>query len=218
MNEANFKRFDEKNWCLTTKLSENIVSYLWDQVAIAEEKNIDMRHTLAGNISRSLSMEDPDNVIIDKIFAGMFNSDLQSIFTKHVEKIFQNAIPKRIVYGKGASPKLDDLWVNFQKKYEYNPLHDHGGMFSFVIWMKIPYDWENEKELPWIKGSNTEQTAGNFVFVPPSFKGYTHVMNKSAEGQMVLFPSHLYHTVYPFYTSDEERVSISGNIYFELDQ
>ena len=30
---------------------------------------------------------------------------------------------------------------------------------------------------------------------------------------MVLFPSQLRHQVYPFYNCDEERVSISGNVF-----
>ena len=28
-------------------------------------------------------------------------------------------------------------WVNFQKKYEFNPVHSHTGVFSFVIYIKI---------------------------------------------------------------------------------
>ena len=34
--------------------------------------------------------------------------------------------------------KLNGFWVNKQKPHEYNPYHDHGGVFSFVVWMKIP--------------------------------------------------------------------------------
>ena len=30
------------------------------------------------------------------------------------------------------------MWVNYQKQNEFNPLHDHNGVYSFVIWMKIP--------------------------------------------------------------------------------
>ena len=37
-------------------------------------------------------------------------------------------------------------------------------------------------------------------------------MEKTLEGNMVMFPSRLHHQVYPFYESDKERVSISGNI------
>ena len=40
---------------------------------------------------------------------------------------------------------LNQLWVNYQYKTEFNPSHDHSGVYSFAIWMKIPYSWEDQK-------------------------------------------------------------------------
>ena len=37
-------------------------------------------------------------------------------------------------------------------------------------------------------------------------------IDKAWEGTMILFPSSLNHNVYPFYTSDDYRISISGNL------
>jgi hypothetical protein len=110
------------------------------------------------------------------------------------------------------------MWVNFQKKYEYNPLHNHNGMFSFVIWIKIPYNLEKEKENDIAKNSIYDGSIGNFSFI---YKTETSIqmefipMEKKMEGYCTIFPAHLHHMVYPFYTSDEERVSISGNIFFK---
>jgi hypothetical protein len=39
-------------------------------------------------------------------------------------------------------------------------------------------------------------------------------VDKEWEGKIALFPAKLNHLVYPFYTSDEPRISISGNIGF----
>ena len=42
-----------------------------------------------------------------------------------------------------------------------------------------------------------------------------YFLNKEEhEGKMVLFPAMLNHQVYPFYNIDEERVSMSGNIFY----
>ena len=30
--------------------------------------------------------------------------------------------------------ELHSLWVNYQSKHEFNPVHIHDGLFSFVIW------------------------------------------------------------------------------------
>ena len=38
------------------------------------------------------------------------------------------------------------------------------------------------------------------------------MIDKSWEGVMILFPADTAHQVYPFYTSDDYRISISGNL------
>ena len=217
-NNIEFKLIDNDHWYMHLKLPDEVISYLWDCVHDAEKANIDRRKELAGNISRSLAMKDDKNIMIDTVLSGLFHSDLQEVFIQRIERSFNQIYPKDRSFGKPASPVLGPLWVNFQKKYEYNPLHNHGGMFSFVIWMKIPYDYENEKELPWVKGSNSETTVGNFVLLDPSMNNHIFFMNKNIEGHCLFFPSNFFHMVYPFYTSDEERISISGNIYFELEE
>ena len=47
---------------------------------------------------------------------------------------------------KKMNLKLDKIWVNFQKKYEFNPAHTHRGKLSFVIWLDIPYDITMNKD------------------------------------------------------------------------
>ena len=33
---------------------------------------------------------------------------------------------------------LQKLWINFMKKNEFNPIHTHGGSFSFVLYLQVP--------------------------------------------------------------------------------
>jgi hypothetical protein len=111
-----------------------------------------------------------------------------------------------------------DVWVNFQKKHEYNPLHAHSGDLSFVIWMKMPYDRQAEMNYENIKLKRESDVfaASSFTFRWNSLRGgikrHTIPLDKSYEGIMAIFPSNLMHEVYPFYTSDDYRISISGNI------
>jgi len=114
--------------------------------------------------------------------------------------------------------KLQSLWVNFQKKHEFNPVHSHSGVFSFVIWVKIPYDLEEELRTT---GSNSvKNVTSMFQFHYKTIYGDNSMelnLRKESEGMIVIFPSALRHTVYPFYTSDDYRISISGNIHFDTD-
>jgi len=105
-------------------------------------------------------------------------------------------------------------WINFQKKYEYNPVHNHAGLLSYVIWYQVPYLMKNEDEYS-PKQNNIFN--GRFSFLHP-LDGLIHNCNldidKTMEGTMAIFPSTLAHTVYPFYTSDDYRITLSGNLLF----
>ena len=107
-------------------------------------------------------------------------------------------------------------WVNFQKKHEFNPLHKHAGMYSFVIWIQIPYLIEDEMNSPSVVDSNTKRR-GNFEFAYTGSLGgiKTHPIaaDKKLENHMIFFPSTIMHSVYPFYTSDDYRISIAGNYF-----
>jgi hypothetical protein len=116
---------------------------------------------------------------------------------------------------------LDKLWVNKQKKYEFNPIHVHTGVLSFVIWIKIPYDLENEESYFPPSSSETESDRSNsftskLAFIYSDILGRTQTtavpIDKSWEGSILMFPAGLNHCVHPFYTSDDYRISVSGNI------
>ncbi len=109
-----------------------------------------------------------------------------------------------------------DLWVNFQKKYEYNPRHSHSGFYSFVIWLKVPFNIEDEMAVNCNKDANTARPGFNFSFADHCIPGgiaTKHIpVDKKYEGKICLFPAWLNHNVDPFFTSDDYRISISGNI------
>ena len=119
--------------------------------------------------------------------------------------------------GNATQLKLADLWVNIQKKHEFNPPHEHTGIASFVIWIKIPYDLAAEEAyFPAVSGGNNSNRTSKFTFHYSNLMGqHKHFMvevDKNHEGTIVMFPSKLNHSVNPFYTSDDYRISIAGNI------
>jgi hypothetical protein len=110
---------------------------------------------------------------------------------------------------------LDTCWVNFQKKHEYNPFHNHTGLLSFVIWVKIPYRLEDEDIMPNSVNANNKENGRFCLFYNSNFSSISTLtinLDSSYEGKGIIFPAAANHCVYPFYTSDEYRVSIAGNI------
>ena len=63
---------------------------------------------------------------------------------------------------------------------------------------------------------NNRTRGGCFQFNYQNILGdcqtWQYELDKTWEGHMLLFPSKLQHAVYPFYTSDEDRITVAGNI------
>lgn len=112
---------------------------------------------------------------------------------------------------------LNNAWVNFQKKYEVNPPHNHSGLVSFVLYLEIPYDYEKEKQVNPGKDSR-HNLGGTFSFIYPDPLGgigsYFIKIDKTMIYKCLIFPSVLGHSVHPFYSSNGSRISISGNFFY----
>ena len=198
--------FSNKGW-LEHKLSKEALNHLNKCI---KNKTTKVNHRLAGNISNSYALQDKDN--------WFFTNVLTPCMIDY-EKAFGDTTPA--VLTKNCQFKLHRFWVNFQKKYEFNPVHSHSGVFSFVIWIKIPSSYKEESKLPFIKHANS-QLANTFQFLYTTALGdishFDFYLEPKLEGTMLFFPSKLNHTVYPFYISNKERISISGNIYLNPEK
>jgi len=105
-------------------------------------------------------------------------------------------------------------WVVRQFQNEYNPIHFHGGHVSGVGYLKVPKSLggtfqenkrnNNNGEIHLIHGSR--QFLSDAVF-----------KIKPKVGNFYYFPNYLLHTVYPFYSENEERRSISFNATIDED-
>lgn len=184
---------------IETKLNKEEMDYLWNLI---ENKKQTVNGVLAGNIHQSNSIEDRNN--------WFFKNTLYNLIKLYVSNAnFRYFPPLKSL----NSYYLHNMWVNFQKKGEFNPVHSHTGIFSFVIWMKIPtrHDIQNKDNKSSTKLISSFQF--NYSNILGELTAYTIAMNPEIEGTLLLFPSKLSHAVYPFYDCDEDRISISGNIF-----
>ena len=122
------------------------------------------------------------------------------------------------VLGEARPLKLYNLWANFMSKTQYEPIHDHGGVMSFVIWLRIPYTIAEEAAArPYVPAQFN--TSGCFGLHSINALGrIQHTVlpsDKTWENVLCLFPAQTHHSVFPFYSSDELRVSIAGNFFFD---
>lgn len=196
----------------TFDIPENIFRLFRDSAYSAKEAGVKMKGNLAGKIKEEYSIK--KNVGVDELINDYL---LHSCFLGPSGYL----LSKIDVLTEPLPVVLDDIWCNFQKKHEYNPLHDHTGISSFIVFVNIPYDLEEEEnyfgEGKGGKNSCNSKLSfinfGNTQFGP---KAFCVDVDKSFEGKMIMFSAKYNHLVYPFYTSDDYRITISGNFKFKV--
>ena len=181
-----------------------------------------------GNVVNNIQSDFKKAIPANTFLAGQINREYNTQLTsktiqyiKSTTEKYNRANPQYLLQQTNTNPPIlkynGHCWINFQEKYEYNPLHAHTGALSFVIWYQIPYYREDEIKYGAGKYKSKDQYNynGEFTFVTfDKSKTMKHPLgiDKKMEGCMAIFPSNLYHMVYPFYTSDDYRITISGNI------
>jgi hypothetical protein len=180
---------------------------------IAEIENnfisaIEANKSLAGNIDKQYFLFKSYDFI---------NSLLKDGIIEYEDKF--NFLSTCSPLSKSVKLCVKDIWVNFQSKHEFNPIHNHAGVFSFVLWIKIPYYIDKETDKSPGKKSNNP-LAGHFSFVYTNTLGeicqYHIPADQTLENCMLIFPAKMHHSVHPFYSTDDYRISVSGNIVFQV--
>ena len=161
---------------IETKLDRHIIDNLWDLIDKAKKESKSYNTQLAGNITSSLEIDDDNNLLIPILmpmineYIKRFGDPYHNLRTGNFDKKFS----------------MDSIWVNFQYENEFNPIHNHSGVFSFVIWMKIPTDHFQQKTKDIAKNSSSNLKISNFSFVYPDTIGqireFVYKMDKEKEG------------------------------------
>jgi|TARA_B100000959_G_C14881647_1_gene582789 hypothetical protein len=189
-----------------------------------KKQKLDSRKKLAGNLSEEYGYSFDDG------------KDLHLEFSKKQLEIVSEELKwlasqyTKLVMPRGSKDPFSDkpnilevediklvhpLWINYMKQGEWNPIHNHLGLISCVMYLKVPKEIREEndpvKGTELSKKSNTP-TAGKIEFsygshMPFSKSGITYTPK---EKDVYFFPAKLTHQVYPF-TSKTERISVSCN-------
>jgi hypothetical protein len=183
-------------------------------LALEDENKKSYNDKLAGEIENEWEIPDYENLAtaIDlpnisltyfKVFASQNYEETEGDNTN----VFQNVA----VFAQNLEKSgLNSAWFNDQRDNEYNPIHNHTGILSGVLYLKIP---------EYLPSRKTEDTDGAISFVGTESKTDGIMTNSTLTispkvGDLFLFASSLKHQVYPFRTVDGKgiRRSLSFNI------
>ena len=187
------------------RMPEELVNNLNDKMS---DKLDDYSENLVGKVSAELAFDDDIIKIAQEglgRFIGMYQAytdDRNSMGSKKMDNEKYN-------YGL----QVVSGWFVRQFENEYNPLHIHtGSRLSCVGYLKLPDGIEKEWEEDY---KDHHPANGHIQFASGTPSGYTctNFVVKPQVGDFYVFPSQLFHCVYPFYTKGERR-SFSMNMNF----
>jgi len=196
----------------TIDVPDDLYEYTKALASKTKEEALPMNGSLAGLIKEEFRVND-------------MSKDLFYFLRKGLDKKpFHNLWSGIDINTKDLPIALGESWINYQKKYEFNPLHDHSGFASYILFIQIPYDLNKEATV-FPKANNSEADTNpnsKLVFVghnvtKGNIESVSIPVDKSFEGKLLMFDAHHYHMVYPFYTSDDYRITMSGNFKFHVD-
>lgn len=171
---------------------------------ILEDKNrVDWGKNLVGQIA-----EEP----------WISNEQLEEIGAlKYLEGMLYNYVWNSLISDGHELEKLeinlDHAWIVSQYENEYNPIHFHTYCdLSSVLYLKVPSfdDRSKEGKLPEYKFQRDGMIEFVYKTACPTGMEKGSLSFMPVPGKLVIFPSNLLHTVYPFKGSGERR-SIAFN-------
>ena len=188
------------------KMTDNIIK---------NKKSESHGKSLAGIIDKELKIYKSD---MDKCgFDQLFESCVKS-YVVHCAKTHGMFKPEYVF-----DTSVNSAWVVSQYANEYNPLHNHTGCeLSGVIYLKVP-DVKGRRKIESKKGKPEGDGDINFVYNAASQRNHDIfekglVQITPTPGLMLMFPSYLLHTVYPFIGEGERRCVAFNGTYRILEK
>lgn len=206
-------------YLVLTKVPDELTNRLNE---IGEDLDItkDFRDRLAGRIEKERSFSEENiNSVIDYIDPILFNY-IESLNThwRSDDDLKDNYDRSKFYF------QYEHIWMNYQREKEYNPIHNHSGDISFVIYNDIPNVIYEEKN------NHNSPDPGVISFSYNLYNSSLYHEDKLSEklkkqlqpiftqsfkpvtGDMLIFPSYLHHEVSAF-MSNVIRKSVAGNVY-----
>jgi len=197
---AQNRQFANAGYSIRTCTSQEL-DEIWPEIHNVSQTTEQMNHGHVGVIKREYKLTDARTL-------NMLSSIVGPMTQQYLQENHYAVQP-------GRQLGLAQAWVNLQAPGEYLAPHTHTSLFSFALWMSVPFTQSQEHEWHARQGKITQQGPA-FTFYYTDSTGRVTPCNlpvdRTWEGRCVLFPSEMTHGVTPFYSTQEPRITVSGNI------
>ena len=197
-----------------------LINSIGDDVLSDDKKStqFDWSDHLVGKVHKEVQipMIDPNDANYCKSILKenclMYLKELISKGRAYIDNMILHHPTKGNLHPTESNINISQSWIVSQYKGEYNPWHQHSGHLSSVIYLKVPKGMDEffEKE-----GEDHYPVGGAIQFMQGDKQNFRNdtLTFRPEVGKMLIFPSWLKHSVYPF-DVDGERRSMSFNAYY----
>ena len=199
----------------------DIVNKVGDEVLSDDQKSAqwDWAHNLVGKVHKEVQIpmvNKQEGDYCKDILRSMCIAYLKNMIEKKRAFIENDIILHHPTRGN-PNPTHENInisssWIVSQYKGEYNPWHQHSGHLSGVIYLKLPKDmmdfYAKEEQDHYPVGGTIQ-----FMFGEKQTLRSDTLTFRPEVGKILIFPSWLKHSVFPF-DVDGERRSMSFNAYY----
>ena len=197
-----------------------LINKIGDEVLSDDKKStqFDWSDHLVGKVHKEVQipMIDPNDANYCKSILKenclMYLKELISKGRAYIDNMILHHPTKGNLHPTESNINISQSWIVSQYKGEYNPWHQHSGHLSSVIYLKVPKGMDEffEKE-----GEDHYPVGGAIQFMQGDKQNFRNdtLTFRPEVGKMLIFPTWLKHSVYPF-DVDGERRSMSFNAYY----
>jgi len=198
---------------LRRKIPTSLYQKLLKECQQAEKKNIRKTSGLKGpGVAHHYYLSNPENIklLTDYIFG------LKAEYDEYFPGLGDTG-----TLNKNVPYVLEKPWINVQRAGQFIPSHTHDGVYSYSLWMQIPYN-SGENNTRSLRDDLYSECTGTFEFTYTNIFGapmfHRLSLSKKDEGSIIMFPSKLRHSAYPFYGTSKVRLCVSVNILYDVSQ